>query len=57
MLKVLESRQLALKYIANVSYGYAAGSFSGRMPSVDVADAIVETSRRTLEKVLIPFTL
>lgn len=32
---------MALKLIANVTYGYAAANFSGRMPCVEVADAIV----------------
>ncbi|CAK0846897.1 unnamed protein product [Prorocentrum cordatum] len=36
--------------IANVTYGYTAASFSGRMPCVEVADAIVQTARRTLER-------
>lgn len=43
--RVLDARQLALKMIANVTYGYTAASFSGRMPCVDIADAIVETVR------------
>ena len=46
---VLEARQFALKMIANVTYGYTAASFSGRMPCVELADAIVSAGRRTLE--------
>ena len=46
---VLEARQFALKLIANVTYGYTAASFSGRMPCVELADAIVSAGRRTLE--------
>ena len=35
--------------IANVTYGYAGATFSGRMPCVDIADAIVSKGRETLE--------
>lgn len=34
--RVLHSRQLGLKLIANVTYGYTAANFSGRMPCVEV---------------------
>jgi DNA polymerase zeta len=50
-LKLQNNRQLALKYIANVTYGYTSASFSGRMPCAEIADAIVQTGRETLEKV------
>lgn len=50
MKSVLDARQLALKYISNVTYGYTSASFSGRMPNVDVADAIVLSGRKTLER-------
>lgn len=46
----LDSRQLGLKLIANVMYGYTAASYSGRMPCCDIADAIVMTARETLER-------
>ena len=46
----MDARQLALKYISNVTYGYTAASFSGRMPNVDIADAIVLSGRKTLER-------
>lgn len=36
--------------IANVTYGYTSASFSGRMPCVDIADAIVSTGRKALEQ-------
>jgi DNA polymerase zeta len=36
----------------NVMYGYAGASFSGRMPSVDLADSVVETGRFILEQVI-----
>lgn len=48
----LDSRQLGLKMIANVTYGYASASFSGRMPCVDVADSIVQSGRETLERAI-----
>ncbi|CCI45356.1 unnamed protein product [Albugo candida] len=47
--KKLDARQLALKLIANVTYGYTAAGFSGRMPCAQLADAIVQTGRCTLE--------
>ncbi|POW07929.1 hypothetical protein PSHT_09769 [Puccinia striiformis] len=47
---MLNARQLGLKFIANVTYGYTSASFSGRMPCVEIADAIVQTGRETLEK-------
>jgi len=48
--RLLDARQFGLKMIANVTYGYTSASFSGRMPCVEVADAIVQTARRTLER-------
>jgi DNA polymerase zeta len=36
--------------IANVTYGYTAAGFSGRMPCADLADAIVSTGRSTLQR-------
>lgn len=48
---MLNARQLGLKFIANVTYGYTSATFSGRMPAVEIADAIVQTGRETLEKV------
>ena len=40
--RVLNARQFCLKLIANVTYGYAAAGFSGRMPMAELADAIVQ---------------
>ena len=34
--KLLHSRQLGLKLIANVTYGYTSANFSGRMPCIEV---------------------
>ncbi|XP_046848489.1 uncharacterized protein LOC124442031 isoform X4 [Xenia sp. Carnegie-2017] len=36
LLQLLDARQLALKLIANVTYGYTSANFSGRMPCVEV---------------------
>ncbi|RDA88970.1 hypothetical protein CP532_0637 [Ophiocordyceps camponoti-leonardi (nom. inval.)] len=48
--KLLNHRQLALKLLANVTYGYTSASFSGRMPCSELADSIVQTGRETLER-------
>ncbi len=47
--RVLDAQQYAIKMLSNVIYGYCAASFSGRMPCVDLADAIVSFGRATLE--------
>ena len=49
--RVLDARQLGLKFIANVTYGYTSATYSGRMPAVEIADSIVQSGRETLEKV------
>ncbi|EGC47812.1 polymerase zeta subunit [Histoplasma capsulatum var. duboisii H88] len=51
--RLLNNRQLALKLIANVTYGYTSASFSGRMPCAEIADSIVQTARETLEKAIV----
>ncbi|KAI8058211.1 hypothetical protein BDF22DRAFT_664475, partial [Syncephalis plumigaleata] len=48
-LKLLKVRDSGLKFIANVMYGYMSASYSGRMPCVDLADAIVSYGRNLLE--------
>ncbi|UKZ74136.1 hypothetical protein TrVFT333_001795 [Trichoderma virens FT-333] len=48
--QLLNNRQLALKLLANVTYGYTSASFSGRMPCSEIADSIVQTGRETLER-------
>lgn len=48
VLRQLEARQLALKYVANVTYGYTSATFSGRCAMPLLADTIVECGRRTL---------
>ncbi|KAF4671222.1 DNA polymerase zeta catalytic subunit [Perkinsus chesapeaki] len=50
--RIMDARQLGLKLLANVTYGYAGASFSGRMPCSELADAIVLTARRTLQQAM-----
>ncbi|KAJ3699935.1 hypothetical protein LUZ61_003640 [Rhynchospora tenuis] len=51
--RICNARQLALKLIANVTYGYTAAGFSGRMPCAELADSIVQCGRRTLETAIL----
>lgn len=51
-LGLLNARQFGLKMIANVTYGYTAASFSGRMPCAGLADAIVQCGRDSLEEIV-----
>lgn len=50
--RVLHSRQLGLKLIANVTYGYTAANFSGRMPCSEVGDSVVSKGRETLDRAI-----
>ncbi|XP_048007670.1 DNA polymerase zeta catalytic subunit isoform X4 [Leguminivora glycinivorella] len=50
--KAMHSRQLGLKLIANVTYGYTAANFSGRMPCIEVGDSVVAKGRETLERAI-----
>lgn len=50
--RILNARQFGLKMIANVSYGYTSAGFSGRMPCAEIADAIVQSGRQTLENAI-----
>ncbi|XP_018415790.1 PREDICTED: DNA polymerase zeta catalytic subunit [Nanorana parkeri] len=50
--RLLDARQLGLKLIANVTFGYTAAHFSGRMPCVEVGDSIVHKARETLERAI-----
>ncbi|KAI9468117.1 MAG: hypothetical protein EXX96DRAFT_493093 [Benjaminiella poitrasii] len=52
LLRLLDAKQLTLKLVANVTYGYTSASFSGRMPSVEIADSIVATGREILERTI-----
>ena len=61
--RILNARQFCLKLIANVTYGYTAAGFSGRMPMAELADSIVQAchcrtlSSRILQHRLLPETL
>nr|XP_054753442.1 DNA polymerase zeta catalytic subunit-like [Lytechinus pictus] len=50
--KMLDNRQLGLKLIANVTYGYTSANFSGRMPCIEVGDSVVRKGRETLERAI-----
>ncbi|NWH77848.1 REV3L polymerase, partial [Piaya cayana] len=50
--RMLEARQLGLKFIANFTFGYTAANFSGRMPCTEVGDSIVHKARETLERAI-----
>ncbi|KAJ8355995.1 hypothetical protein SKAU_G00187890 [Synaphobranchus kaupii] len=50
--RLLDARQMGLKLIANVTFGYTAANFSGRMPCVEVGDSIVHKARETLERAI-----
>ncbi|XP_039603874.1 DNA polymerase zeta catalytic subunit [Polypterus senegalus] len=50
--RMLDARQLGLKLISNVTYGYTAANFSGRMPCSEVGDSIVNKARETLEQAI-----
>ncbi|PWN32602.1 uncharacterized protein FA14DRAFT_111397, partial [Meira miltonrushii] len=50
--RLQNARQLSLKLLANVTYGYTSATFSGRMPCVEIADSIVRYGRETLEKAI-----
>ncbi|KAF9292312.1 DNA polymerase zeta [Mortierella alpina] len=52
LLKLLHTRQLSLKFLANVTYGYTSASYSGRMPGIEMADSIVSSGRETLERAI-----
>lgn len=50
--RLLNNHKLALKLIANVTFGYTSASFSGRMPCSEIADSIVQSERETLEQAI-----
>uniref|UniRef100_A0A1A8ES22 DNA polymerase zeta catalytic subunit n=2 Tax=Nothobranchius korthausae TaxID=1143690 RepID=A0A1A8ES22_9TELE len=52
LMRLLHVRQLGLKLIANVTFGYTSANYSGRMPSVEVGDSIVHKARETLERAI-----
>lgn len=50
--RMLDNRQLGLKLIANVTYGYTSANYSGRMPCIEVGDSVVRKGRETLERAI-----
>ncbi|KAJ3371311.1 DNA polymerase zeta, partial [Kappamyces sp. JEL0680] len=48
--RVLQAKQLGLKLLANVTFGYTAAAFSGTMPCTLISDAIIQSGRATLER-------
>ena len=48
----LNIRQIGLKLIANVTYGYTQANLSGRMPCVEIGDSVVAKARETLERAI-----
>ena len=48
----LDRFQRGLKNLANVSYGYTSAYYSGRLPCVELADAIVTLGRLILERTI-----
>lgn len=49
--RMLEARQLGLKYIANFTFGYTAANFSGRMPCTEVR--VAHKCRTSVKKTLL----
>ena len=47
--KFLHSRQLGIKGLANVIYGYTSAGFSGRMPNIEISDSILSMGRQMLK--------
>lgn len=45
--RMLNARQLGLKLIANVTFGYTSANFSGRMPCIEVTHLILFFSKET----------
>ena len=44
--KTLHNRQLGIKLLANVIYGYTSAGFSGRMPNSNIGDSIVALGKQ-----------
>ena len=47
--KFLHNRQLGIKGLANVIYGYTSAGFSGRMPNIEISDSILSMGRTMLK--------
>lgn len=50
---MLDARQLGLKLIANVTFGYTSAHFSGRMPCVEVRR---RKEKKTKKEIMITLT-
>lgn len=50
--RMLDARQLGLKLIANVTFGYTAANFSGRMPCIEVSDTVLSFFQKRLKPAL-----
>ena len=46
--KFLHNRQLGIKTLANVIYGYTSAGFSGRMPNINISDSILSLGRQMI---------
>ena len=46
--KFLHNRQLGIKNLANVIYGYTSAGFSGRMPNINISDSILSLGRNMI---------
>lgn len=51
--RMLDARQLGLKLIANVTFGYTSAHFSGRMPCVEVRR---RKEKKTEKEIMITLT-
>ena len=47
--KFLHNRQLGIKNLANVIYGYTSAGFSGRMPNINISDSILSLGRQMIK--------
>ena len=47
--KFLHNRQLGIKTLANVIYGYTSAGFSGRMPNINISDSILSLGRQMIK--------
>ncbi len=52
--RLLHARQLGLKLIANVTFGYTSANFSGRMPCMEVGHGlwVEERSEQMCEELI-----
>jgi DNA polymerase zeta len=43
---------MIVKFVCVVVYGYLGAGWCGRMPCVEIADAVVQTGNETLERAI-----